>query len=60
MPREMQPPRTAAASQPITENAPYPNVRVNRRSSMFDARPQTDNPQRERPIYINTEKGLAF
>ncbi len=57
---EMQSLRIAVASQSITENVLYSNVRVNRRSFMFDARSQTDNSQRERSIYINTEKNLVF
>jgi hypothetical protein len=60
MSREMQSSRIAVASQSITENALYSNVRVNRRSFMFDARSQTNNLQRERSIYINTEKDLIF
>ncbi len=60
MSREMQSSRIAVASQSITENTLYSNVRVNRRNFMFDARSQTDNSQRERSIYINTEKDLAF
>ncbi len=58
--REMQSFRIAVASQSITENALYSNVRINRRNFMFDARSQTDNSQRERSIYINIEKDLVF
>ncbi len=60
MSREMQSSRIAVASQSIIENVLYSNVRVNRRSSLFDARSQTDNSQRERSIYIDTEKDLIF
>jgi hypothetical protein len=60
MSREMQSSRIAVASQSITENLSYSNVRVNRRSFLFDARSQTDNPQRERSIYIDTKKDLVF
>ncbi len=60
MSREMQSSRIAVASQSITENAFYSNVRVNRRSFLFDARFQTDNSQRERSIYIDIEKDLVF
>ncbi len=60
MSREMQSLRIAVASQSITENVLYSNVRINRRSFMFDARSQTDNSQRERSIYINTERNLVF
>jgi hypothetical protein len=60
MSREMQSLRIAVASQSIIENVFYSNVRVNRRSFLFDARSQTDNSQRERSIYIDTEKDLIF
>jgi hypothetical protein len=60
MSREMQSLRIAVTSQSITENVLYSNVRVNRRNSLFDARSQTDNSQRERSIYIDTEKDLVF
>jgi hypothetical protein len=60
MSREMQSFRIAVASHSITENAFYSNVRVNRRSFMFDARSQTDNSQRERSILINIERDLIF
>ncbi len=60
MSREMQSSRIAAASHSITENVLYSNVRINRRSFMFDARSQTDNSQRERSTYIDTERDLAF
>ncbi len=60
MSREMQSFSIAVTSQSITENVFYSNVRVNRRNSLFDARSQTDNSQRERSIYIDTEKDLVF
>ncbi len=60
MSREMQSSRIAVTSQSITENVFYSNVRVNRRSFLFDARSQTNNSQRERSIYIDTEKDLVF
>ncbi len=60
MSREMQSFQIAVTSQSITENVLYSNVRVNRRSSLFDARSQTDNSQRERSIYIDTERDLVF
>ncbi len=60
MSREMQSFRIAVASQSITENLSYSNVRINRRSFLFDARSQTDNSQRERSIYIDVEKDLIF
>jgi hypothetical protein len=60
MSREMQSFWIAVASQSITENAFYSNVRVNRRSFLFDARFQTNNSQRERSIYIDIEKDLIF
>jgi hypothetical protein len=60
MSREMQSLRIAVASQSITENVFYSNVRVNRRSFLFNARSQTDNSQRERSIYIDIEKDLVF
>jgi hypothetical protein len=60
MSREMQSFRIAVASHSIIENVFYSNVRINRRNFMFDARSQTNNSQRERSIYINTEKDLIF
>ncbi len=60
MSREMQSSRIAVASQSITENVLYSNVRINRRSFLFDARSQTNNSQRERSIYIDTERDLVF
>ncbi len=60
MSREMQSFRIAVASHSITENVLYSNVRINRRSFMFDARSQTNNSQRERSIYINIERDLIF
>jgi hypothetical protein len=60
MSREMQSSRIAVTSQSITENVLYSNLRVNRRNSLFDARSQTNNSQRERSIYIDTERDLAF
>jgi hypothetical protein len=60
MSREMQSLRIAVASQSITENVFYSNVRVNRRSFVFNARSQTNNSQRERSIYIDIEKDLIF
>jgi hypothetical protein len=60
MSREMQSFWIAVASQSITDNVLYSNVRVNRRSFVFDARSQTDNSQRERSIYIDIEKDLVF
>ncbi len=60
MSREMQSLRIAVASQSITENASYSNVRVNRRSSLFDVRSQMNNSQRERSIYIDIKKDLIF
>jgi mevalonate pyrophosphate decarboxylase len=59
MSREMQSLRIAV-SQHITENVSYSDMRINRRSSLFDARSQTNNSQRERSIYINTEEDLVF
>jgi hypothetical protein len=59
MSREMQSSRIAV-SQQITENVFYSDMRVNRRSSLLDARSQTNNSQRERSIYIDTEESLAF
>jgi hypothetical protein len=58
--REMQSSRIAVASQSITENVFYSNVRVNRRNFLFDARSQTNNSQRERSIYIDIERDLIF
>ncbi len=60
MSRKMQSFRIVVASQSIIENLFYSNVRVNRRSSLFDARSQTNNSQRERSIYIDTEKDFIF
>ncbi len=59
MSREMQSFRIAV-SQSIIENVLYSDMRVNRRSFLFDARSQTNNSQRERFIYINTEESLIF
>ncbi len=59
MSREMQSFRIAV-SQQIIENVFYFDMRVNRRSSLFDARFQTNNSQRKRFIYINTEEDLVF
>jgi hypothetical protein len=56
----MQSLRIVVASQSITENMLYSNVRVNRRNFMFDSRSQTNNSQRERSIYINIERDLIF
>ncbi len=47
-------------SQSIIENVFYSDLRVNRRNSLFDAQSQTNNSQRERSIYINTERDLIF
>ncbi len=60
MSREMQSSRIVVASQLIIENVFYSNVRVNRRSFLFDAWSQTDNSQRERSIYIDIERDLIF
>jgi hypothetical protein len=49
-----------AVSQQIIESVLYLDMRVNRRNSLFDARSQTNNSQRERFIYINTEEDLVF
>ncbi len=59
MSREMQSSRIAA-SQSIIENATYSDVRVNRRSFMFDIQLKTNNSQRERLIYIDIEEELIF
>ncbi len=59
MSREMQSFRIVAL-QSIIENAIYSNVRVNRRSFMFDTQLKTNNSQRERLIYIDIEEELIF
>jgi hypothetical protein len=59
MSHEMQSSRIAV-SQQITENVFYFDIRVNRRSSLFDAQSQTNNSQRERSIYIDIEECLIF
>ncbi len=59
MSREMQSSRIAA-SQSIIENVTYSNVRVNRRSFMFDTQFKTNNSQREQFIYIDIEEELIF
>ncbi len=59
MSREMQSFRIAV-SQQITENVLYLDMRVNRRSFLFDARSQTNNSQRKRFIYIDIEEDLVF
>ncbi len=57
--REMQSLRIAA-SQSITENVIYSNVRANRRSFMFNTLFITENSQHENSIFIDILKNLIF
>jgi hypothetical protein len=49
-----------AVSQSIIENVFYSDIRIIRRSFLFDTQSQTNNSQRERSIYINIERDLVF
>jgi hypothetical protein len=59
MSREMQSSRIAA-SQSITENVIYSNVRAERRSFMFNTLLITNNSQQKNSIFIDILKDLIF
>jgi hypothetical protein len=59
MSREMQSVRIAA-SQSITENVTYSNVRANRRSFMFNIMLITNDSQQKDSIFIDILKDLIF
>jgi septal ring factor EnvC (AmiA/AmiB activator) len=59
MSREVQSFRIAA-SQSITENVIYSNVRANRRSFMFNVMLITKNSKQKNSIFINIVKKLIF
>jgi hypothetical protein len=59
MSREVQSFRIAA-SQSITENVLYSNVRADRRSFMFNIMLITKNSKQKNSIFINIVKELIF
>ncbi len=52
--------QSSNASQSITENVIYSNVRANRRSFMFNIMLITNDSQQEDSIFIDTLKDLIF